>query len=356
MPSPDLARDAIAKASAEAREKMSLLDRETVDRLLALYGDAARELELALIPYLGVDGSLRLEVIREYLLQARGILAALSARQRELLDEALLTGSHLAAAVFAQAPSIRSLLAESAVRFVERFVAADGLKLSDRLWRLDRGATQAIADALRRAVVVGRDASTAAADFLARGEAIPPEVRAMLGLDGKEAVGRAVRQALTIDPGNAYSNALRVFRTELNRAHGQAYQAGAAAHPDVIGMKFNLSPNHPKPDICDVHARANLYGLGPGVYPVGQAPWPAHPNTMSYLTAVFHDEVSAADRAGRQDALGYLRALPATRQDQILGQAKAGALRAGILDAADLTTPWARIKEAYERRGYVFAV
>ena len=36
----------------------------------------------------------------------------------------------------------------------------------------------------------------------------------------------------------------------------------------------------------------DLYGLGPGVYKTGTAPWPAHPNTMSYLTAVFRDEVN----------------------------------------------------------------
>ena len=201
---------------------------------------------------------------------------------------------------------------------------------------------------------MGRDASAAAADFLARGEAVPPDVRARLGLDGKEAVGRAVRQALTVDPNNAYSQALRVFRTELNRAHGQAYQSGAGAHPDVVGMKYNLSPNHPRVDICDVHAHANLYGLGPGVYPVGQAPWPAHPNTMSYLTAVFRDEVSDADRAGQQNPLAYLRDLPADRQDQILGQAKGQALRAGVLDAADLETPWKYLKDRYEQRGYEF--
>ena len=128
-------REAIAKAGAEAREKMALLDQETVDRLLALYSDAARELETALAPYLDATGTLRLEVIREYLAQTRGILAALIDRQRELLAEALVSAAYLSAGVFAQTPAIRSLLAEAAVRFVERFIAADGLKLSDQIGR-----------------------------------------------------------------------------------------------------------------------------------------------------------------------------------------------------------------------------
>ena len=81
-------RDAIAKASAEARQKMNLLDRESADRLLALYESVARELEAALSPYLNAEGSLRLEVIRDYLRQAQGILKNLSGLQRTLLDDA----------------------------------------------------------------------------------------------------------------------------------------------------------------------------------------------------------------------------------------------------------------------------
>ena len=347
-------RDAIAKASAEAQQKMNLLDRESADRLLALYESVARELEAALLPYLNAEGSLRLEVIRDYLRQAQGILKNLSGLQRTLLDDALNSAAYLGAGVFAEPEAVRSLLAEAAVRFVDQFIAADGLKLSDRLYRIDRGASQAIAEALRRAVAMGQDASAAAADFLARGEPVPPDVLARLGANTRAALERTLRQALMVDPQNAYSHALRLFRTELNRAHGQAYQNGAAAHPDVIGMKYNLSPNHPRTDICDVYAHANLYGLGPGVYPVGQAPWPAHPNTMSYLTAVFREEVTARDRAGQQDSVGYLRTLPATQQDQILGTAKAQALRAGVLNASDLETPWKDLRANYEQRGYEF--
>jgi hypothetical protein len=74
---------------------------------------------------------------------------------------------------------------------------------------------------------------------------------------------------------------------EINRAHGTAYLKGAEAHPDCVGTRFLLSPSHPEHDECDLHASANLYGLGPGVYPPGKTPWPAHPNTLSYVVAVF---------------------------------------------------------------------
>ncbi len=47
-----------------------------------------------------------------------------------------------------------------------------------------------------------------------------------------------------------------------------------------------------------MHATANLFGLGKGVYPPGQNPWPAHPNTLSYVVAVFEEDVTEEDRAG----------------------------------------------------------
>ncbi len=345
--------EAIARASATARARLAVLDRATVERLLALYRDAADTLTAEISRYADGAGNLRLEVLRELLGQITAVMGGLRVASRTLLGETLLNAAELGAAVWVTGPSI-TLLAETAVRFVENFIAADGLKLSDRLWRMDNGALQAVAETLRRNVVLGRDASRAAQEFLARGEAIPPELRARLGLDSAGRLGKTVADTLTTAPGNAYTNALRVFRTELNRAHGEAYQHGAGTNPDVIGMKFNLSPNHPRYDICDLHAKANLHGLGPGVYPVGQTPWPAHPNTMSYLTAVFRDEVSAADRAGRQAPLDWLRGLTAEQQEQVLGAAKANALRAGALNESDITTPWKHLKDGYERRGYTF--
>lgn len=347
------AKDAIDKASATARARMDAIDRAAADRLSALYRDAAATLAAEIARHADAAGNLRLEVLRELLRQVIAAMAALRVMQRALLGETLLSAAELGAGVWATGPSI-PLIAEAAARFAENFVAADGLTLSDRLWRLDNGAVQAVAETLRRNVVLGRDASRAAQEFLARGEPVPPDLWARLGLDSAQRLGRTVAETLTTAPDSAYANALRVFRTELNRAHGEAYQHGAGTNPDVIGMRFNLSPSHPRADICDLHAKANLHGLGPGVYPVGRTPWPAHPNTMSYLTAVFRDEVSAADRAGRQTPLDWLRAIGPERQEQVLGAAKARALRAGALGEGDILKPWKDLRDGYERRGYTF--
>ncbi|MGB5064273.1 MAG: hypothetical protein WBQ37_10970 [Candidatus Competibacter sp.] len=47
-----------------------------------------------------------------------------------------------------------------------------------------------------------------------------------------------------------------------------------------------MSSKHPKVDICDYHAKADLYGLGPGIYPKAAAPLPPfHPHCCYCLIA-----------------------------------------------------------------------
>lgn len=353
MPSQSEIRAAIAKVSAIARQQVERLDSATAEKLLAIYQDAAKSLRAEIAFYADDAGNLRLDVLRELLQQVDATMDSLQVAQRELLRGTLRTSAALGAGVWTSGESV-TLLADSALRFVENFVAADGLKLSERLWRVESGAVQRIADTLRRNVVMGRDASQAAAEFLARGEAVPLDIKATINLQRASNLAGAVDAGLIGDDNPAYGNALRVFRTELNRAHGEAYQAGAGSHPDVVGMRFTLSPNHPRVDICDYYASANLYGLGEGVYPVGQAPWPAHPNTMSYVTAVFRDEVSEKDQAGQRSPLAWLREQPEDRQAAILGTSKAAALRAGVLNENDITTPWRDLRDGFEQRGYAF--
>ncbi|MEQ1658508.1 MAG: hypothetical protein ABL896_06990, partial [Hylemonella sp.] len=100
------------------------------------------------------------------------------------------------------------------------------------------------------------------------------------------------------------------MRTEINRAHGEAYMAGGESTPDFAGWRYLLSPRHPAPDICDLLATQNLHGLGNGVYPTReQTPWPAHPNTLSFVEMVFLEEVTQADRTGKETELQALARL-----------------------------------------------
>ena len=346
---------AIKRASAQARANMNRFDRETLDALTALYKQAVADLQAQVRDFAGADGSVRLEVMQQLLAQAQSRLAQLEQARNSLLDAGLTTAATLGVEAFAvDVASIGSPLtriAHEAVQTVVHFIAEDGLQLSDRIWRLDNGARQAVADAIQQGVIQGYSASQAAAEFLSRGEAVPGNVVAKQGAASAERMGRSIASSVLRDENGAYQKALRVFRTELNRAHGIAYQAAAFEHPDVIGTRFLLSPHHPRTDICDMHARVNRYGLGPGVYPNGKSPWPAHPNTLSYTEVVFADEVAAHDRDGKEDRISFLRAEPPQVAVDVLGAAKAGALRAGLLKESEINTPWNLLKQKYEKRG-----
>jgi len=291
--------DQIAAATRRARAGMDLLTLEAAEDLRALYESIIAQLQRELRAYADDQGNLRAELLNQYLRQAQQRLGELGPSTAGLLRDYLADAAERGADIWRGNPGIPRAalpgLADAAARFVTEFIAADGLQLSDRIWRLENGAREAVAEVLRRNVILGRDASRAAREFL-EGD-LPPEIARNLGKDGVANLERAIADALVKDPNCAYQRALRVYRTEMNRAHGEAYRNGLKAHPEIVGERFVLSPNHPEPDICDDLAAQDLFGMGPGVYPVGQAPWPAHPNTMSYLVAVFDYEVANARAA-----------------------------------------------------------
>jgi len=217
---------------------------------------------------------------------------------------------------------------------------------------LDRGAREGVGQAIERAVIQGHSASRAADDFILRGERIPPDVAAKMGEAQAGKIATSAASALLTGEGNPRANALRLFRTEMNRAHGEAYRAAAFETPGVIGTRYLLSPNHPRPDICNMHSSVNRYGLGPGVYPKGKSPWPAHPNTLSYEEVVFDDEIGQADRVGKEDRISWLKTqTPAVQEGVLGGRRKRAALIKGVLRENEISTPWRVLKKRYLRRG-----
>jgi len=70
----------------------------------------------------------------------------------------------------------------------------------------------------------------------------------------------------------------RIAQTELHRAQAGREEAKWMADPEVEYVQIELSVSHPQPDICDLFAKVDRFGLGPGVYPKEQAPKrPFHP-------------------------------------------------------------------------------
>lgn len=166
---------------------------------------------------------------------------------------------------------------EAAVRaHIER--TRYGMKLSDRIWNMSNGAGEVIRNIIQDGIASGRDAIETA-------RALEGYVRGDVSVMSKYYEGMLERMKGRVPDDLSYQ-ALRTARTETTAALGQGSIQSARASPSCTGIKFCLSAAHRVRDICDELARQDV-GLGPGVYPLDDPPpYPAHPNTMSYLIEV----------------------------------------------------------------------
>lgn len=340
----------IKRATQAAQGRLRELDAAAAGELTAIYREAQADVDARIRALGGPDGSLRLSSLQQVRDQLAAAVSVLAERRDGLLIEQLDAAAQVGASVYEPELGVGAQrIANRAAQYVREFVAADGLQLSDRLWRLDSQATESMANAVQRAVISGADASRAAQDFLNQGAPVPAEISARI----RDAdAGRIARQAATnlmTGEMSPHAQALRVFRTEINRAHGTAYRDAGFEDPDAIGTRFLLSPRHPAPDICDLHARADVYGLGRGVYPRGKSPWPAHPNTLSFEEIVYVDEVSASEPEPR---IEWVRKQAADVRAGVLGgEAKRRAFDAGHIDENAIATPWRVVRQRLQQRG-----
>lgn len=350
----------IKRATAAAQRSMEQLDARSLAELTAIYEQAAADIAARIAQHAGPDGNLTLQEMRSALQQVNAELARLTEARNTLLNNTIERAAQLgvqpyqvqaagATAVLDHAAAMR--VANEAVRFVRAFVAEDGLQLSDRIWRIDAATRDGVVNAIERAVIQGQSAAQAASDLLLQGVGVPADLRRKINDANAAGIGRAVKQRLIADDeSGALYNAQRLMRTEINRAHGEAYMKGGEDTPGFAGWRYLLSPAHPKPDICDLLSTQNLHGLGPGVYPTrAKTPWPAHPNTLSFVEIVFEDEITDADRAGKQTPMEALAALTPAQRLGVLGKGKTEIYEAGKLRQGMIRTPLAAVRRRVGR-------
>ena len=91
---------------------------------------------------------------------------------------------------------------------------------------------------------------------------------------------------------------------------------------DIVAYKWRLAARHPRFDICDFYANADLYGLGKGVYPKDKLPTlPAHPHCMCRLKPIMTGMLNATEITPNIEngGLEYIKTLPKHEQENILG-------------------------------------
>ena len=284
----DKARSLILKKGGRDQVLDSTAGFEVQSELLKLWGDTFSKwsdtfykvrVEAASIPF-GV-----LAVSHERL-----VIPAVSgldtAEERRLLDQRVLQES-VQDGVFS--PQLSILLTAAS-----EHLYGDSLNLSARVWKIDRESRDGIRDVLLRGITNGDSAWNIAQEleqFLGANADCPRWTSTRLYGRTKTQIAQGDTAGLQASPcdgrGVSY-NALRLARTEIQKAHALATDRIMAAQPWVEKEQVHLSAAHPETDICDEIVSGGEGGKG--IYPVGTQENPFHPNCLCYKTAVLMDE------------------------------------------------------------------
>ena len=339
---------AIRRAQMQAIADLGKLDRAGLDALASLYRDALDQLTARWSNYADPQGFVQLQYLGQMIDSIDIVLDALASSEASLLVSGITEAAGYSAVVAVAADNVLDI--SRAVDAVTKLQSNDGVQLSTRLWKNNQQARKSLGDAVRVAVVRGDSAHKAAREYLRQGQPVPGDIQADMRSSNITAINKTVKTAmLGKDEASLLANMQRVFRTEINRAQNLAYVDSLDGVDDVAGYKFTLSSGHKRRDICDMHAGANLYGMGRGVYPksVIRRIFPAHPNTTSFIRAVFVDEVTDADKVKDSSRVEWLKKQSATLQDQVLGKQKGQWLREGKLTERLLGSKVSSLKKRF---------
>lgn len=116
----------------------------------------------------------------------------------------------------------------------------------------------------------------------------------------------------------------RIIRTESARAFNSGVMSKVMADDDVVALRWKLNTRHPVFDICDMFAKADMFGLGPGIFPKDKLPKtsiPVHPHCMCRYVEVYDGEVDMDKMRNRTQKAGeeWLRKLSPAQQRAVLG-------------------------------------
>lgn len=339
----------LRRGQKQALNALKMIDKDGLSEIEKVYKAALLELNNRILE-ISKGGQVEPLDLSKIMTRLNSVLESIRTVQRDVFVSSIQQAADIGVNPAVLSGSLKTeaaAVSTGAVRAVWEQKQADGLALSDRLWRVEQGASRAISRELASVVARGDNAMSAARAYLSRGESVPGSIAAEMKLSSVTHLQKITTQQLLTGEGSALSNMQRVFRTEVGRAHTVAYINSVDDDPDVVGYQFNLGASHRKQDICDMHASVNLHGLGAGVYPKDAINriYPAHPNTFSYITAVFAEEIKPEDKKKDKNRVAWLAKQSEALQVGVLGKGKAGYLQQGKLTDRSINTPLRVLKK-----------
>lgn len=156
-----------------------------------------------------------------------------------------------------------------------------GLTLSDRIWGQSRVARQSMGAIIQEAIAAGEHPYRVA-------EMLEGYVRN----GAKTLVSQYPNMIERLEgniPMDLSYESLRLARTEMAAAFGEAAKQAAEVNPSNEGIRWRTSNAGNTCDVCrEISLQDN--GLGPGVYRLHEMPdYPAHPNCLCTLSEVVED-------------------------------------------------------------------
>lgn len=191
----------------------------------------------------------------------------------------------LLASTFARA-DVRRLFAginERAVLALLARTRADGLALSDRVWRISQRARTAVTRLVEDGVARGLDSRRLARDVQ---HYLRPNVWTAHKMETRLRLGV---------PADVSYEAMRLARTEVTNAYHEGMVAANQGTPGYRGVYWRLSGSHPLADVCDRMASTTEHGE-PGFYPKGKEPARPHPQCMCNVVPAFESPKAMAER------------------------------------------------------------
>ena len=140
----------------------------------------------------------------------------------------------------------------------------DGLKLSDRVWRVSERYRNAAKRVIEDGVARGLDARKLGREVE---KYLEPRVWTAQKLDTRRRLGV---------PKDVSYEGMRLARTEMNNAFHEGAIAANKATPSYLGIYWRLSNAHVLDDVCNDYAAHN----GKGFWPKGQEPARPHPQCL----------------------------------------------------------------------------
>lgn len=250
----------------EARRKELRLKKETLENLISLLNSVSNDLEGAIAKAADHTGTLRKEQLQAMKARIDEDLDIFEDQYDRIVKGGITGQTEIIISrngeIFIEVEGTRKLIDtmhDTVLAQILDYKEKDGLILSDRIWRMSQEAKTDITNRISQGILLG---------------------------ESHVKVAKDIRQYVV--GGSLKYKSQRLAITEMAKAYKLANEKSVQIMREESQFmwyeKWELSPAHPHPDVCDILATQNPEGEGPGIYKTAPN---RHPMCYCYIYPVY---------------------------------------------------------------------